>query len=127
MALADDDFDWNDLSPSFLAVPPYGSTQNLWLTSVALDFVNGHTSVALSGVCTNALTMRRLHAHSNTLLGTMVAESRLSGAASLFVHMLSELPADRDIPEACAKAFAQVEPADVDLCPSMQWEFHYVD
>jgi hypothetical protein len=41
--------------------------------------------------------------------------------------MLAELPADQDVPDACAKAFAPVETADVDLCASMQWEFRYVD
>jgi hypothetical protein len=127
MAFAGDDYEWNDLPPSFLAVPPYTSTHNMWLTSAALDFVNGQTRVGLENVCTHALTMRRLHAHNNTLLGTMVAASKLSGAASLFAHMLAELPADQDVPDACAKAFAPVETADVDLCASMQWEFRYVD
>jgi len=128
IAFVEDDYEWNDLTPTiFLALPPYGSTQNLWLTSAALDFVDGRTSQALSGVCTNVLTMRKLHVHNNTLVGTMIAAARLEGAASLFAHMLSELPFDQPLPNSCIQAFAVPNISDVDLSASMQWELHFSD
>jgi hypothetical protein len=122
MAFAQDDYEWNDLKPTVFALPPYGSTQNLWLTSAALDFADGRTAQALASVCTNALTMRRLHAHNNTLAGTMIAAARMQGAAGLFDHMLSELPLDQPLPESCHQAFAQPAPTDIDLSAGMQWE-----
>lgn len=127
LTFAGDDYDWNDLPPSFLAVPPYGSTQNLWLTSAALDFADGRTTPGLNSVCTNAVTMRKLHAHNNTLVGTMIAAARVEWAAGLFVHMLSELPVDQPLPNSCKKAFEQPDSEDVDLRASMQWEFHILE
>ncbi|WP_458070713.1 hypothetical protein [Rhodanobacter sp. BL-MT-08] len=123
IAFAETDYEWNDLPQTVFAIPPYGSSQNLWLTSVALDFVEGRTTQGLSGVCMNALTMRRLHGRNNTLVGTMIAAARLEGAASLFARMMSELPPDQALPESCDRAFVPLEVTDVDLSGSMQWEF----
>jgi hypothetical protein len=121
------DFDWNDLPPnSFTPYPPYGSTHNMWLTSAALDFVEGKSTSALQQACTNIANLRRLHGHENTLVGTMVNAVRMEAVANVFVHMVSELPVDQQLPDTCAEAFATVGLDDVNLCASMQWEFRVV-
>jgi hypothetical protein len=124
-AIGDYDYEWNDLPPNIYALPPYGSEHNLWRTAAALNFVDGRQALALNQICMNALAMRRMHAHNNTLIGTMVAGSRLQSAANLFVHMLSELPPEQALPDTCATAFTAVAMEDVDLCASMQWEFRF--
>lgn len=123
-ALAHYDYDWNEMPVDVeVAVPAYGAGHNLWSTSAALDFVDGHVSPALESVCTNALTRRRLHAHSNTLIGTTVADGQLQIASNLFLHMLARLPADQGLPEVCSQAFAVVQPEDARMCASAQEEF----
>jgi hypothetical protein len=127
-ALAHDDHDWNEMPVNVeVAIPAYGAGHYLWLTSAALDFVDGNATTALESVCTNAFVQRRLHAHSNTLIGTMVADAELQAASNLFLHMLAQLPTNQALPESCDQAFTAVEPADANMCASMQWEFHLYD
>jgi hypothetical protein len=123
-ALAHYDYAWNDVpSNLFATIPNYGGSMGLWSSAAALDFVEGRTQQGLESTCTQALTMRRLHAHSNTLIGTMIFAARLQGATRLFVQMLSELPPDQALPDSCALAFAPITSDDVDLCTVMREEF----
>jgi hypothetical protein len=46
--------------------------------------------------------MRRLHAHSNTLIGTMVFSMRLRGGVQLFAQLLADTPVDATLPPSCA-------------------------
>ena len=122
-SLANYDYAWSEMPTDVRTpLPPYSSAQ-LWLTAAALDFADGQQAAALNRTCMSALTMRRLYASNNTLIGTMVADARLRAAANLFIHMLAELPTDQALPNSCAGAFAAATPRDVDLCPSMQGEF----
>lgn len=123
-ALSRYDYAWNDVpSHLFATIPSYGHSLGLWSSAAALDFVEGRTQQGLESTCTQALTMRRLHAHSNTMIGSMIFAARLQGVARLFLQMLSELPPDQVLPDSCSMAFAQVTPDDVDLCTVMQEEF----
>lgn len=123
-ALAHYDYAWNEVpSHAFAMIPSYGGSLGLWSSAAALDFVEGRAQQGLESTCTQALTMRRLHAHSNTLIGSMVFAARLQGTARLFLQMLSELPPDQALPDSCSQAFAPVIPDDVDLCTVMRGEF----
>ena len=123
-ALAGYDYAWNDVpSHLFAMIPSYGGSVGLWSSAAALDFVEGRTQQGLESTCTQALTMRRLHARSNTMIGSMIFAARLQGAARLFLQMLSELPPDQALPDSCSLAFAPVVSDDVDLCTVMQEEF----
>lgn len=123
-ALAGYDYAWNDVpSHLFATIPSYGSSLGLWTSAAALDFVEGHTQQSLESTCTQALTMRRLHAHSNTMIGSMIFAVRLQSVTRLFLQMLSELPADRELPDSCSKAFAALTSDDLDLCTVMREEF----
>ncbi len=126
-AIVDYDYEWNDLTPSVNAIPAYGQTQTIWPTAIALTFVDGHQAEALDQVCAYAQAMRRMHAHSNTLIGTLLAAARLRGASRLFVQMLSELPPDAPLPDSCTTAFAAVGQDDADWQASMQWELRFVE
>lgn len=122
-AYGESDFSWDDL-PRDLFTPyaAYGSMHSLWLTSAALEFVDGKPFPAVQEVCANALAQRRLHAHSNTMLATLIAASRMESAARVFVQMLSELPLDQSLPDSCNQAFASVDVKDIDLSASVQSE-----
>lgn len=115
---------WDDQPPSLTEpVPQFGTAMKLLLTAPALDFVDGKQAQALQTICTQAATVRRLHAHTNSLLGSMVGVVWMDGIERELAGMLASLPADQAIPDACTQAFAPVAVADVNLCASLQREF----
>ncbi|TCV92079.1 hypothetical protein EC912_10871 [Luteibacter rhizovicinus] len=118
------DYTWSDLpAHPLMSIPAYGHSMGLWSSAAALDFVDGNEPHALDRICTNVLTTRRLHAHSNTLIGTMIMAARLRSATQLFLQMLDEVPPEQALPESCATAFAPIITDDLDMCASMQSEF----
>lgn len=118
---------WDDTTSTlYTPYPALGAFENLQLTAAALNFVDGQHAQALAQVCSNALTARHLHAHTNSLLGAMVANSWMDPIERLLADMLSELPADQAIPADCAAAFAPVTRADVSMCAPMQREYQFV-
>jgi len=123
-ALAGFDYAWNDMPKGpMVPEPPFNMAMGLWQTAVALDFVDGRQTQALDGACTQIATLRRLHAHSNSLIAAMVFAVRIRGGVMLFAQMLSEVPTDLPLPSSCATAFAPLTVEDVDLCPGIQAEF----
>ncbi|MFC4529100.1 hypothetical protein ISN76_18835 [Dyella halodurans] len=126
-ALSDSAYAWDDLlERGPLAIPAYAASSGLWQTAIAADFIDGRPAQALASACTQVATMRRLHAHSNTLIGTMVFAARLRGAVHLFTQLLASSTAGAPMPASCAAAFAPTTVEDVDLCPAMQGEFAFV-
>jgi hypothetical protein len=123
-ALSHFDYAWDDMPKSPLGpMPPFNAATGLWQTAVALDFVDGRQAQAFDGACTQIATLRRLHAHSNSVVGTLMLAMRVRGTTMLFAQMLSEAPADLPLPSSCATAFAPLTVDDVDLCPSIQSEY----
>ena len=123
-ALTGDDALWDDLSISpQTPLPGFGTAMKLLLTAPALDFVEGRQAQALDAICTQAATVRRLHAHTNSLVGAMVAVAWMDGIERELAGMLAALPPDQVTPSACTQAFASITPADVSLCAPMQREF----
>jgi hypothetical protein len=96
--------------------------QNLWLSSLALQFVDGDHVGALDGVCRNARTWRRLRAATNSLIGDMVLIRYADGAIRLFGEMLAASSSDEAIPPSCMDAFRPIEAADVDRCAELSTE-----
>lgn len=126
-ALSGFDVAWADMPLNPVAsIPAYGASMGLWPSAIAASFLDGHPAQAMDAACTQVATMRRLHAHSNTLISTMIFAARLRGAVQLFVQLLSALPTDEALPASCAGAFAPVNVEDVDLCPSIRVEFSMV-
>jgi hypothetical protein len=118
---------WDDTTTTpYTPYPDLGAFESLQLTAAALDFVDGQQAQALAQVCRNARTVRHLHAHTNTLVGAMVADSWMDPIERLLAGMLSELPADQSIPADCAAAFAPVTRADVNMCAPMEREYEFV-
>jgi len=123
-ALSRYDYLWNDMPENpAMPVPPFSAAMGLWQTAIALDFVDGRQAQAFDGACTQISTMRRLHAHSNTLVGQLVLAARLRGGVLLFVQTLSETPDNVQLPASCTTAFAPLTADDVDLCSSIRSEF----
>lgn len=115
---------WDDMpATADTPMPSLAEPGNLRLTAAALDFVDGRQVQALAQVCRDASSVRHLHAHTNSLLGAMVADSWMDSIERLLAGMLSELPATQSIPTDCAVAFAPVTAADVGLCAPLQREF----
>lgn len=126
-ALGGFDYLWSDMPAGPLTpVPPFATGMGLWQTEIAADFVGGHQAQAMEAACTQVAAMRRLHAHANSLVGTLVFAARLRGGVRLFSELLKEFPANEPLPPTCAAAFAPVTAEDVDMCPSMQAEFALV-
>lgn len=115
---------WNDMpADPGTPFPPFNPSDSLLLTAAALDFVQGHPRPALAEVCRNVQTLRRLHAHTNSLLGAMVTATWSDPAERLFADMLVRLPPGEVAPAVCAESFAPVTLADIDLCAPMQRAF----
>lgn len=123
-ALSGFDYVWTDkpISP-VTSTPSFGASMGLWQTAIAASFLDGHQAQAMDAACTQVATMRRLHAHSDTLISSMIFATRLRGSIQLFAQLLAASPIDEPMPESCAAAFAPVTDADVDLCPSIRSEF----
>lgn len=115
---------WDDMPATAEApIPSLGEIGNLRLTAAALDFIDGRQTQALTQVCRAASTVRHLHAHTNSLVGAMVADSWMDSIERLLAAMLSRLPAAQSIPADCAVAFAPVTRADIDMCAPLRREY----
>ena len=126
-ALGDFDYVWSDMPTGpLMPFPPFSTGMGLWQTAIAMDFAEGKQAQAIHAACTQVAAMRRLHAHANSLVATMVFAARLRGGVRLFTELLKEFPAEESLPASCAAAFSPVTVEDVDLCPSMQAEFAIV-
>jgi len=126
-ALSGFDHVWTEMPLNPVAsIPAFSASRGLWQTAIAATFLDGHPAQAMEAACTQVATMRRLHAHSNTLVSTLIFAARLRGAVQLFVQLLAASPADEPLPASCAAAFVPVTDADVDLCPSIRAEFTLV-
>ncbi|MBV6883291.1 hypothetical protein [Xanthomonas euvesicatoria] len=99
---------------------------SLSMTASALDFVQGRTTQALSGVCTDAQVARVLMRSSDNLAITMIGAAMLRGNAHLFADMLAELPAQHPLPAQCAAAFAPLPVDEIALCHALHGESRMV-
>jgi hypothetical protein len=106
-----------------LASSDPGAAQRIWLSGFALQYVDGDRTGALSGVCRNIDTWRRLRGASNTPIASVYAINGADGGMRLFAEMLAELPADVEVPRDCFMALRPVEAADADRCAAMTREF----
>lgn len=67
---------WDDTpNTANTPLPDLGIVGNLRLTTAALDFAEGRKVQALAQVCRDARSVRHLHAHTNSVIGAMVANS----------------------------------------------------
>lgn len=98
----------------------------LSMTASGLDFVQGRTTQALSGVCTDAQVGRVLMRSSDNLAITMIGAAMLRGNAQLFADMLAELPAQQSLPAHCAAAFAPATTQEISLCQALHGESRMV-
>ena len=117
---------WDDLPVRGLQYaqwPDFADTEDLLLTTIAVDFVDGRQAQSLGAACRQALSVRRLHAHTNTLITSMVGIMWMEADERLLASMLRELPSDQSIPDECMRAFAPPAQADISLCAPMQHQF----
>ncbi|MCC8617244.1 hypothetical protein [Xanthomonas vesicatoria] len=94
----------------------------LSMTAHAVDFVEGRTLQALSGVCADAQTARVLLRSGDNLVMPLIGAAMLRGNAHLFADMLAELPAQHPLPAQCATAFAPLAVDDIALCNALHGE-----
>lgn len=119
---------YRSLFPPHLLTPlPPMQRMSLPLTAVALDFVQGRTEQALSSICANTATWRRLGSHSDSLVVGMVAVAIVQANARGFAQMLAELPVDHPLPDACDAAFVPLQAQALSLCPAMAGELAIFD
>ena len=122
--LSNFDFVWSDMPDPLIAVMPFGFSTGLWQTSIAADFAEGNQTEAMDAACAQVAAMRRLHAGTNSLAANGAFVGHTHGSVHLFAQLLSKFPIDRPLPASCEIAFAPVATEDVDMCPSMQEQFH---
>lgn len=111
----------NALTP----IPLAGSVTMLWTTAAASRFVAGQREQGLQTACTAALTLRRMHAHSNTLIGTMIVGNGYRRSTHLVATMLAELTPDETVPATCREALAEPTLDDVNYAgvAANEWNF----
>lgn len=109
-----------------MPMPSIGKLIPTLLTDRALSFVEGRTDEALSQVCGDVSTWRRLAPQSDSLLVSMVGFSLAGDLTVLFAEMLAELPAGHPLPPACATAFAAPTVAEISLCEPLKGEFRFI-
>ncbi|WP_181300137.1 hypothetical protein [Rhodanobacter sp. PCA2] len=120
---------WSDLPPDtymYTRLPAFTNTEDLLLTAAAVAFVDGRPTEALTAVCRQAASVRRLHAHTNSLVAAMVANAWMEADEHALAGMLRERPSAEPVSEACTQAFAAPAPLDVSLCAPMQYEFETI-
>ncbi|PKV12495.1 hypothetical protein [Xanthomonas prunicola] len=98
----------------------------LSMTASALDFVQGRTTQAFSGVCTDAQVARVLMRSGDNLAITMIGAAMLRGNAQLFADMLAERPVQQSLPVHCAAAFAPATTQEISLCHALHGESRMV-
>jgi len=112
----------NTLPPRLdIVLPPYQRLTHD-LTLQAQRFSIGQIDAALEGVCRDASLARKLMASGDSLIASMIGAVLQKGSASLFVDMLSELPADHPLPANCRQAFAVDGTPTAAICPTMRAE-----
>lgn len=120
---------WDDTPSSYFLwpqMPAFSHTEDLLLTATAVDFVDGRQVQTLTAICRQAIGVRRLHAHTNTLITAMITIGWMEADERVLAGMLRELPSDQPLPDDCMRAFAPPTQADVSLCMPMQREFDFV-
>ena len=118
------DFLWDELPANPGTPEPIrGSTQDLWLSSLALQFVSGDHAAAIAGTCRNILTWRRLRHGTNTLIGDMLSIAFADDALHLLADMLVLQPLEAGVPPECVHALQPIEAADVDRCTGVAGTF----
>ncbi|MCL1532350.1 hypothetical protein [Xanthomonas nasturtii] len=108
--------------PDISALLPESPRLTLSMTANALDFVQGRTTQALSGVCADAQVARVLLRSGDNLLMPMIGAAMLRGNAHLFADMLAELPTQHPLPAQCTTAFAPLAVDDIALCNALHGE-----
>ncbi|KAA9133208.1 hypothetical protein F3N42_02290 [Marinihelvus fidelis] len=107
---------------------PNSNSAGYLRTRHAVQFANGAHQQALSSICRDITTWRRLGVQSDSLITLMIGiaySSRENGR--LFAEMLAELPADESLPSACDEALAPPTSSELSLCNAMRGEFAFVD
>lgn len=111
------------LPPSFFPpLPPLAEVLPTLRADRALTFVQGRTDLALSQVCTDVITWRRLAPNSDSLVMGMFGQRVVTELTRLFADMLVELPAGQAVPAACSIAFKAPAVAELSLCEPMKGE-----
>lgn len=91
----------------------------------AVQFANGERTPALDATCRDIQMWRRLGAHSDSLVVTMLAARTVATSARLLADMASEAPPGQPWPTVCDAALAPRQPAEVSLCGAMHGEMGY--
>jgi hypothetical protein len=112
------DYYWNIFPADyrFLIAPTPRNAQRVWLTALALRYVDGDRIGALAGVCRNIGAWRHMHGGGNSLSMEMISIVFGDGGLRLFADMLAKLPSDVPAPTECDVALRPIEAADLDRC-----------
>lgn len=105
--------------------PIPGMRNTVLLTQRAFVFVEGRTTEALDGLCSDLITWRRLGANTNFLIPGMQLTAHAAGHARLFADMLAEWPSDAQLPAICEAAFAAPAKGELSVCNALRGELAY--
>ncbi|MEO5559474.1 MAG: hypothetical protein ABIO49_06655, partial [Dokdonella sp.] len=119
------DYYWNEFPADYRAIVIAfpGDAQRLWLSSFALQFIDGDRTGALAAACSNLNGWRRMTRGTNSLIGGMLAISHGDGGIFLIADMLAGLRDGEAVPAECAVALQPIVAADVNRCAQMAGEF----
>lgn len=93
------------------------------LAAHARAYLQGNIQGAMEGLCRDAATGRMLMTHTDLLIYNVIGGAMLAANAKELASILSELPNDVPLPEACTAAFAPPTPFELSTCTAMRGEF----
>lgn len=103
-------------------LPDWGLLQRT-LAHSALAHVQGHSDLALAGICNDTRIGRMLMAHSDGVVPAVVGATMIQGNVRLLAEVLAELPNEYPLPASCEGVFVAPEAASLSFCPAMKGEF----
>jgi hypothetical protein len=90
-------------------------------------FASGMKDEALGGLCDDIGAWRRLGGNTDILIASMVGAAYVRHDLTLLGEMVAELPTDARLPSSCDAALAPTEDYELDLCPAIRTEFHWME
>lgn len=109
-------------APQFLKpIPQYQHIGRLPIRN-ALLFIEGDTTTALMGACSDILLGQKMVSSSDSLIVSMVGASLIKRSATLVTDMLSEIPPTAPLPNICSKAFSVQPRTQQPVCRAMMGE-----
>ncbi|MGH8028658.1 MAG: hypothetical protein ACREO3_01860 [Arenimonas sp.] len=104
------------------AWPTFGARPVL-VTAFAARFASGETVAAIADTCTDLAAWRRIGSDADLRAAGALSAAWVMQDLGLLSEMLAEQPVQASLPPECITALAATTPAELDVCPTVRFEF----